>query len=77
MIRAEKVWVVSFQRDFLEFEKRLTFVAPNSKNLVCFTRCRLSASPATGLVGLQENSFLSDFFGCVGFLPLTTQRCRM
>ncbi|CAM9426606.1 unnamed protein product [Ectocarpus sp. 8 AP-2014] len=34
---------------------------------------RLSASPATGLVGMQENAFLSDFFGCVGFLPLTTQ----
>ncbi|CAM9235425.1 unnamed protein product, partial [Ectocarpus sp. 8 AP-2014] len=36
-------------------------------------RCRLSASPATGLVGMQENAFLSDFFGCVGFLPLTTR----
>ncbi|CAM9144154.1 unnamed protein product [Ectocarpus sp. 8 AP-2014] len=36
-------------------------------------RCRLSASPATGLVGMQENSFLSDFFACLGFLPLTTQ----
>ncbi|CAM9468849.1 unnamed protein product [Ectocarpus fasciculatus] len=36
-------------------------------------RLRLSASPATGLVGMQENEFLSDFFGCVGFLPLTTQ----
>ncbi|CAN0026666.1 unnamed protein product [Ectocarpus sp. 4 AP-2014] len=35
-------------------------------------RFRLSASPATGLVGMQENVFLSDFFGCVGFLPLTT-----
>eukprot|EP00903_Cladosiphon_okamuranus_P015538 g14344.t1 len=35
-------------------------------------RCRLSASPATGLVGMQENSFLSDFFACVGFMPLTT-----
>ncbi|CAN0400626.1 unnamed protein product [Ectocarpus sp. 12 AP-2014] len=37
-------------------------------------RFRLSASPATGLVGMQENVFLSDFFGCVGFLPLTTPR---
>ncbi|CAM9737968.1 unnamed protein product [Ectocarpus fasciculatus] len=36
-------------------------------------RFRLSASPATGLVGMQENAFLSDFFGCVGFLPLTTR----
>ncbi|CAM9443720.1 unnamed protein product [Ectocarpus sp. 12 AP-2014] len=35
-------------------------------------RFRLSASPATGFVGMQENAFLSDFFGCVGFLPLTT-----
>ncbi|CAM9174909.1 unnamed protein product [Ectocarpus sp. 4 AP-2014] len=35
-------------------------------------RFRLSASPATGLVGMQENVSLSDFFGCVGFLPLTT-----
>ncbi|CAM9595544.1 unnamed protein product, partial [Ectocarpus fasciculatus] len=34
-------------------------------------RCRLSASPATGLLGMLENAFLSDFFGCVGFLPLT------
>ncbi|CAM9517697.1 unnamed protein product, partial [Ectocarpus sp. 12 AP-2014] len=37
------------------------------------TRFGLSASPATGLVGMQENAFLGDFFGCVGFLPLTTQ----
>jgi len=37
-------------------------------------RIRLSASPATGLVGMQENGFLSDFFGCIGFLPLATQR---
>ncbi|CAM9148614.1 unnamed protein product [Ectocarpus sp. 8 AP-2014] len=39
-------------------------------------RFRLSASPATGLVGMRENAFLSDFFGCVGFYPLTTQRSR-
>ncbi|CAM9899503.1 unnamed protein product [Ectocarpus fasciculatus] len=38
-----------------------------------FKRFRFSASPATGLVGMQENAFLSDFFGCVGFFPLTTQ----
>eukprot|EP00903_Cladosiphon_okamuranus_P015987 g14765.t2 len=37
-------------------------------------RCRLSASPATGLVGMEENLFLSDFFACLGFLPLTTER---
>ncbi|CAN0188101.1 unnamed protein product [Scytosiphon promiscuus] len=38
-----------------------------------FKRCRLRASPATGLVGMRENAFLSDFFSCVGFLPLTTE----
>lgn len=37
-------------------------------------RCRLSPSPATGLVGLQENAFLNDYFGCLGFLPLATAR---
>ncbi|CAM9196670.1 unnamed protein product, partial [Ectocarpus fasciculatus] len=36
------------------------------------SRFRLGASPATGLVGMQENAFLSDYFGCVGILPLTT-----
>ncbi|CAN0220291.1 unnamed protein product [Ectocarpus sp. 4 AP-2014] len=36
-------------------------------------RLKLSASPATGLVGMQENAFLSDFFGCVGFMPFTTR----
>ena len=39
-------------------------------------RCSLSPSPATGLVGMQENTFLSDFFACVGFLPLVTKRYR-
>ncbi|CAN0123421.1 unnamed protein product [Ectocarpus sp. 6 AP-2014] len=40
--------------------------------MLALKRFRLSASPATGLVGMQENAFLSDFFGCVGLLPLTT-----
>ncbi|CAM9748965.1 unnamed protein product [Scytosiphon promiscuus] len=35
-------------------------------------RSRLSASPATGLVGLQENSFLGGFFDCMAFLPLAS-----
>ncbi|CAN0188031.1 unnamed protein product [Ectocarpus sp. 4 AP-2014] len=43
-----------------------------TSGMLPFKRCKLSASPATGLVGMQENAFLSDFFGCVGFLPLTT-----
>lgn len=38
------------------------------------SRCRFSASPATGLIGMQENAFLSDFFASVGFLPLATKR---
>ncbi|CAM9278140.1 unnamed protein product, partial [Sphacelaria rigidula] len=41
---------------------------------VASTRCRLSASPATGLIGTQENAFLADYFSCVGFLPLTCGR---
>ncbi|CAN0289684.1 unnamed protein product, partial [Scytosiphon promiscuus] len=43
------------------------------QRLLPLKRCRLRASPATGLVGMRENAFLSDFFGCVGFLPLTSQ----
>ncbi|CAM9509101.1 unnamed protein product [Ectocarpus sp. 12 AP-2014] len=39
-------------------------------------RLRLNASPTTCLVGMLENAFLSDFFGCIGFLPLTNQRWR-
>ncbi|CBN75398.1 expressed unknown protein [Ectocarpus siliculosus] len=45
-----------------------------TSGLLPMKRFRLSASPAIGLVGMQENTFLTDFFGCVGFLPLTTQR---
>ncbi|CAM9290873.1 unnamed protein product [Laminaria digitata] len=40
---------------------------------VSLKRCRLSASPATGLVGMRENGFLSDYFGCFSFLPFTSQ----
>ncbi|CAM9627765.1 unnamed protein product [Ectocarpus sp. 12 AP-2014] len=47
--------------------------AIHASGILPLKRFRLSASPATGLVGMQENTFLSDFFGCVGFLPLTTQ----
>lgn len=39
----------------------------------CLLRCRMSASPATGLVGMEENVFLGDFFGCLGVLPLATE----
>ncbi|CAM9554408.1 unnamed protein product [Ectocarpus sp. 4 AP-2014] len=41
---------------------------------VAIKRFRLSASPATGLVGMQESSFLTGFFSSVGFLQLTTRR---
>lgn len=40
----------------------------------CNLRCRLRASPATGLVGMQENAFLNDYFECLGFLPLASAR---
>ncbi|CAM9112274.1 unnamed protein product [Ectocarpus sp. 13 AM-2016] len=44
----------------------------SSGGMLALKRFRLGASPATGLVGMQENAFLNDFFGCVGLLPLTT-----
>eukprot|EP00903_Cladosiphon_okamuranus_P015992 g14770.t1 len=50
-----------------------TYGAVLAYGVVSFKRCRLSASPATGLVGMKENAFLSDFFSSVGFLPLTNQ----
>ncbi|CAN0185752.1 unnamed protein product [Scytosiphon promiscuus] len=43
------------------------------RRMLPLKRCRLRASPATGLVGMHENAFISDFFGCVGFLPLTNE----
>ncbi|CAM9343803.1 unnamed protein product [Ectocarpus sp. 12 AP-2014] len=49
-----------------------SFGALHASGMLPLKRFKLSASPATGLVGMQENVFLSDFFGCVGFLPLTT-----
>ncbi|CAM9723910.1 unnamed protein product [Scytosiphon promiscuus] len=47
--------------------------APTEDRVLPFKRCRLRASPATGLVGMRENAFLSDFFGCIGFLPLANE----
>lgn len=37
-------------------------------------RCRLGASPATGLVGIKENALLSAYFDCISFIPLVCQR---
>ncbi|CAM9198085.1 unnamed protein product, partial [Hapterophycus canaliculatus] len=39
----------------------------------CSRGSQLSASPATGLVGLQENEFLTDFYECLGFLSLASE----
>ena len=38
------------------------------------SRCRLRAFPVPGLVGMQENYFLKDYFDCLGPIPLATQR---
>eukprot|EP00904_Undaria_pinnatifida_P005103 jgi/Undpi1/1722/HiC_scaffold_11.g05112.m1 len=43
-------------------------------SVLSLKRCRLSPSPATGLVGMQENAFLNDYFDCLGFLPLANER---
>lgn len=40
-------------------------------------RVRLSASLATGLLGLKENGFLGTFFECLNFLPLACERCAV
>lgn len=52
----------------LLFSRRWNFFIP---------RCGLSPSPATGLVGLEENTFLGDYFRCVGVMPLASQRCSI
>ncbi|CAM9269559.1 unnamed protein product [Ectocarpus sp. 4 AP-2014] len=39
--------------------------------IASWKRARLSASPATGLVGMKENELLNSFFSCFGFFPLT------
>ncbi|CAB1103083.1 unnamed protein product [Ectocarpus sp. CCAP 1310/34] len=48
-------------------------VAASACEMLALKRCKFKASPATGLVGMPENTFLGDFFACVGFVPLTTQ----
>ncbi|CAM9789924.1 unnamed protein product, partial [Scytosiphon promiscuus] len=47
--------------------------APTVTSLPPLKRSQLSASPATGLVGLQENEFLKDFYECLGFLSLASE----
>lgn len=57
--------------------RRANHVDDNTSALFCtcfgVVRGRFSASPATGLVGLQENEFLGDFFECLGFLSLASE----
>jgi len=65
----------ALQSNSLRHELDTQLTASRHSSQLC--RCRWSASPATGLVGMEENGFLRDFFGCAGFLPLTTQRCRV
>lgn len=38
-------------------------------------RSRFGPSRATGLVFTQENQYLGDYFKCMDFLQLTSQRC--
>lgn len=56
------------------FSAKLTFGILHS---LCPGRCRFSASPATGLVGFEENELLSDYFRCFSVLPLTRARYRV
>lgn len=37
-------------------------------------RVRMCASMATGLVGMEENYFVADFFDRLGFFPLAEER---
>jgi len=60
----------------------LSILSPHAASTCCqtfahrlFFRSRLSASPATGLLGLPENGFLHDFFGCLGFIDVVSERC--
>ena len=55
-------------------EKQAPFVSCPIERPAAALRGRFSASPATGLIGLQENGFLGDFFGCLGFLSLASER---
>ncbi|CAN0140312.1 unnamed protein product, partial [Ascophyllum nodosum] len=44
-----------------------------TRNWLLKTSERLRAPLATGLMGMQENYFLSTFFDCMTFKPITTQ----
>lgn len=47
---------------------------PISTLVMSSFRTRMAPSPATGLVGLEENVFVADFFDRLGFFPMATQR---
>ena len=57
---------------FLPTPCRLCLLSNVVPLMVC--RGRLSISPATGLIGLPENGFLDDFFGCMGFIGIANER---
>lgn len=37
-------------------------------------RPRMKASAATGLVGMEENYYVADFFDRLGFFPMASER---
>lgn len=37
-------------------------------------RAKMVPSSATGLVGLEENVFVADFFDRLGFFPISSER---
>ena len=48
-------------------------VKPPPPARVCPPRARMAPSPATGLVGLEENVYVADFFDRLGFFPIANQ----
>lgn len=42
--------------------------------VVSYARCRLRASPVTGLVGTPENALIRNYFDCLRFMPVTPAR---
>lgn len=37
-------------------------------------RARMKPSTATGLVGMEENYYVADFFDRLGFFPMASER---
>lgn len=49
-------------------------LAPSPAAHPLVARCTLTASPAVGFVGQAEGSYLNEYFGCMGFMPIMSQR---